>query len=299
MSAGDRVHELIQKHLEGLASNLEIAELERLLVSDPGAADAFAAAFRLHTGLGRYFEKEFRMNEVARLLESEESPAQNGTGRPVSANSAAGEAEHPVPSLVNKNILEVTPRQAFLTKSSKPARRQWFWGAAALVLIALGIGVWIKVAHEKGPRLLSGRVVVAGGEIAHLPEGRPFEVSERAVIELTDGSRIELLPATHARINRGAQGDVIELISGGGEFTASGKGPALRVETSLGVISAGEGAFSLDLMLSPPEHVTSMRPIRLPRLEVAVARGEVTVKQAGILSVLSAGEQKVFFGPTS
>ena len=83
----------------------------------------------------------------------------------------------------------------------------------ALLLIALGTSVWLTVAREAAPRLLSGRVVVDGREVEYLPSGHPFEVSELAVIELTDGSRIELLPSTRARVDRGAQGDVIQLIS--------------------------------------------------------------------------------------
>src|SRR5262249_34842781 len=144
-----------------------------------------------------------------------------------------------------------------------------------------------------------GHVTVAGRETALLPAKETFEVTrEGAVIELPGGARIELSPATRAAIHRGSEGYVLELTSGTGDFGAPGRNAPLRVETALGGVSASEGRLSLELMTTLPDHVTAQQPIEVPRLKVVVALGQVTVKRGGELTILSAGEERVFLRPT-
>ena len=69
MPASDRVRELIQKSLEAIASDSELAELDRLLATEPKVADALAAAARLHASLTRHFGKQQKLDQVARLLD--------------------------------------------------------------------------------------------------------------------------------------------------------------------------------------------------------------------------------------
>ncbi len=74
MSLSERSQELIQKYLEALASEAEIAELEGLLATDPEFAAAFAAAARLEAGLHSYFRQQYKIDQVAALLNAPESP---------------------------------------------------------------------------------------------------------------------------------------------------------------------------------------------------------------------------------
>src|SRR5690349_6981533 len=74
MSTSDRNHELIQKYLDALASPAELAELEGLLAADPEVANAFAEAARLHAGLQDYFQKQYKMDQVASLLNAPATP---------------------------------------------------------------------------------------------------------------------------------------------------------------------------------------------------------------------------------
>ena len=75
MSLPERTQELIQKYLDLAASELELAELEQLLASDSEIAHAFAEMARLHANLQSHFRKQYKIDQVAALLDASDAPA--------------------------------------------------------------------------------------------------------------------------------------------------------------------------------------------------------------------------------
>jgi len=303
MSIPERAQELIQKYLDVPASESELAELEQLLATDAEVARAFAEMARLHANLQGYFLKQYKIDQVAALLNVPEAPAPlvgqtHGTaGLPTQADNSV---EQPSPQRST-----FTPRYTAL---AKPRRRtivrNWKSLAAVALVLVVGTTIWIaKNAGGNGLRLVAGRVMVAGHDVNRIPLNESFEVAGRgpAIIELAGGARIELAAATRCAIGRDNQLFVLKLESGGGDFRVQSDQPSLRVETLLGEVTTSGGRFSLDLITTLPEQVssTATMSIQLPRLVVAVAQGAVTVKQAGISTTLSAGEERVFVNSIS
>src|SRR5205809_494514 len=73
MPISDRDRELIQACLEGRISANDLTELEKSLVADAEVADAYAEGARLHAALERHFRKEYKIAQVANLLDEEDS----------------------------------------------------------------------------------------------------------------------------------------------------------------------------------------------------------------------------------
>src|SRR5262245_50507196 len=97
----DHTHDLIQKYLDGLASEAELIELEGLLAGDPEIADAFADAARLHANLQEHFQQQYKIDQVAALLESPEAAPSPATGQAegrVIDPSWTGEGPAPMPA---------------------------------------------------------------------------------------------------------------------------------------------------------------------------------------------------------
>jgi ferric-dicitrate binding protein FerR (iron transport regulator) len=171
-----------------------------------------------------------------------------------------------------------------------------------MMIMIAGIVLWsAKNSGGDRPRLISGRVTVAGRDVSQIPDNVIFDVAGRvaAVIELPGGARIELLAATRAAIRRDKEQVVVQLASGGGDFRVEPDQPSFRVETVLGVVTARDGQFSLDLVLTLPAQVSPTELFELPRLVVVVAQGSVTVQQTDIFTTLSAGQERVFFNHIS
>ena len=303
MPVPERSHELIQKYLDALVSDSELAELEQLLATDTEVAHAFAEMARLHANLQEFFRKQYKMDQVAVLLNAPE-PLQ-----PLPVCQPSGE---PGPSIEPSSL----PHSTFTPRYAEPLRsrggevarklhaviRSRKTIAVALVLLLAGAAFWsAKRPREERPRLISGRVTVAGRDVAEIPENAQFEVSghDVAVIQLPGGARIELVAATRAAIRREKDQFVIELASGGGDFRVQPDQPPFRVETVLGVVSTHEGRFSLDLVTTLPAQVSATVSIQLPRLLVVVAQGSVAVEHAGVSTTLSAGEEQIFLNPIS
>lgn len=308
MPVSDRHRDLIQKYYEALATEAELAELEGLLAADPEVAAAFAETARLHAALQSHFRKQYKIDQVAALLDASGSTSSSPTGIP-SANSGA------VPVKSRETESMPAHESAFIPIDSrliKPRRDRswprsdrlphlWKWTAAAALLLLLGMGVWtFRDSFGERPRIVSGQVTVAGREVTELPDQAMFNVGGKgATIELPGGVRIELLATTSATIRRQSGRYVVQLATGGGQFhVAQRPEPAFDIKTVLGVVSTTGGRFSLDLVTTLPEQITPTERLRLPTLAVVVADGSVTVKHAGILTTLAAGEQHIFFNPT-
>jgi len=298
MSIPERSQELIQKYLDLAASETELAELEQLLIADAEVAQAFAEAARLHASLDGYFRKQYKIDQVASLLDAPDAPAPpagqaNGTAGPQAHADVPAEQQSPRRSTF-------TPRYKGLTRPRPGAIvRNWKSVAAAALVLVMGISVWVaKNAGGNGPRLVAGRVTVAGRDVNRIPDNASFEVvgREPAVIELPGGARIEFAAATRCAIGRDKDLFVLKLESGGGDFHVEPGQPSFRVETRLGEVTTSGGRFSLDLITKLPDQVspTATESIQLPRLVVIVALGSATVRQAGISTTLSAGEERVF-----
>jgi ferric-dicitrate binding protein FerR (iron transport regulator) len=302
MPVSERVHELIQKYLDELASEAELAELEGLLVGDPEVADAFAEAARLNVSLQDYFKKQYKIDQVAALLDMPEGssapatgepegkvvePAQPGapTGEPLAAGSAY------VPIFARLERARRSRRVARTTFSS----REWKWIATVAVVLMLGLTVWsLQGPAVEQARLISGQIVVAGRKVPSIPEDRTFVVDgkEPAVIELPGGARLELVGETRAAFRRENGELLLQLESGGGEFRVSEA--SLHVQTPLGVVTAAESEFSLDLLTKLPEDFAPTQPVTVPSLVVTVAQGSVTVTHGDVSTTLSAGQEQVF-----
>ncbi len=302
-----RSHELIQKYIEGLASETELAELEGLLANDPEFAVAFAEAARLEANLKAFFQKQYKIDQVAALLNAPE-PAPPPTGeQPAAKSGDASPASMPTESSLPKGslfVLQILGSRACrewvaheMAADPMPSRSCWKWIAAAVLLLASGIAFWSSRSPEdQRLRLLSGRVTVAGREVAALSENVLFEVvgPERAVIQLPGGARIEFTRSTRALIRRDVNQSVVRLDSGGGEFRALPHQTGFRVETLLGVVTKADGRFTLDLVTTLPEQFSPTEVIPLPRLTIVVAQGTVIFEHAGTTTTLSAGEERVF-----
>jgi hypothetical protein len=299
MPVPERVHELIQKYVDALATDAELAELEGLLAGDPEVADVFAEAARLQVGLQDYFKKQYKIDQVAALLDLPQTPPAPGTGEPEGkvAEPAqpgapnteplpAGSAYVPIFARLERARRRHVARTTF-------SSREWKWIAAVAVLLMLGLTVWSLQGSAVEPaRLISGRVAVAGRDVSQILENRTFEVVEPAVIELPGGTRLELVAATRATLRREHGELLVELESGGGEFQVADL--SLRVKTPLGVVTAAKSEFSLDLLARLPEDISPTEPISVPRLEVAVAQGSVTIKQGDMTTTLTAGQKQIF-----
>jgi ferric-dicitrate binding protein FerR (iron transport regulator) len=304
MTASHRPHELIQKYLDAVATEEELTELEELLAADPEVATAFAGAARLHAGLQEYFKKQYKIGEVAALLEAPAAPVAPVTGQPegrvveptqsgapLDVAMPAGSAYVPIFAR-----LEKAQRSRHATRPASPSRH-WRAIAALALLVMLGVTLWsLRRPAVERARLISGRVAVADREVTRLPEKQTFEVAgkQAAVIELPGGARIELAPQTRAALRRENDRLVVQLESGRGEFHVSPAQAALRVETPLGVVTAADSRFSLELFTKLPGEFIPTIPVTVPSLVVAVVQGAVTVEHGDVSTMLSAGQEHVF-----
>jgi ferric-dicitrate binding protein FerR (iron transport regulator) len=304
MPVPERAHELIQKYLDELATDAELAELEGLLAGDPEVATAFADAARLQVGLQDYFQKQYKIDQVAALLDLPEDAPAPATGEPegkvVEPPAPDHQTREPLPA--GSAYVPIFARLERARRSRHVARttfgsREWKWIAAVAVVVMLGLTIWSLQGPTVEPaRLISGRVAVAGRDVSQIPGNRTFEVvgNEPAVIELPGGARLNLDAKTRAAVRRDKGQLRVQLESGGGEFhVAAGQAP-LEVETPLGVVTAAESQFSLDLLTKLPVAFSPTAPLAVPRLKVTVAQGAVSIKHGDVTTKLTAGQEQVF-----
>lgn len=302
MSNSERGQELIQKYLEALASEAEIAELEGLLATDQEVAAAFAAAARLEAGLAGYFRQQYKIDQVAALLNAPETPAAPASGAAAKNTGDPGEPHLPPGSTFTPRLDRMAEARRVTGRKPRSESPRWkSIAAAALVLILGSVAVWsIKRGGEEQFRLVSGRLTVAGPEVTAVPENAIFEVAgdDAAIIEVGNGVRIELAAATRATVNRKSGRPVMVVKSGDGDFHVSRNPSDFRVETTFGVVTSQGGRFSLKIVEGRPGPSSQPASIPLPSLTVVVAEGSVTVEHGGISTRLKAGQQRTFFSPT-
>jgi ferric-dicitrate binding protein FerR (iron transport regulator) len=254
-----RALELIQKHLDEIATPAEMAELGRLL-QDPAVAAAFAQATRVDAFLSQRFGEEGALADVRPLFAAAGKPPRRSTWRPVR------------------------------------------WLAAAVVLLAIGAGLYYQFGRNPSPQqtnqvaglqVVSGEVRVNGTPAARIPEGATVEVtgSQPATITMPDGSRAELAPASSAVFQGGKNElrQVIELVRGAGKFLVQKGGGQFRVETAAGTVTVLGTEFSVRLQgrekpRFPPATI----------LLVEVAEGSVQVDSTGKSLTLARGERREF-----
>jgi len=253
-----RALELIQKHLDEVATPAELAELGRLVAADSAVAAAFAQATRIDAFLSQRFGEEGAVADVRPLF------------------AAAEKA------------------------SRRTARRPWRWLAAAVVLLAVGGGLYYQFGRNPPApaptptlQVVSGEVRVNGSPTARIPEGATVEVAgnQPATIAMPDGSRAELAPASSA-VFQGGKNDlrqVVELLRGAGKFLVPKGGGQFRVETAAGTITVLGTEFTVRLQgrekpRFPPATI----------LHVDVAEGSVQVDSTGKAVTLARGERREF-----
>lgn len=307
MPVSDHSRELIQKYLDERASEAELAELEILLTTNQEVADAFAAATRLHASLRNHFQKQYKIDQIARLLDQS---AASSTGAGLQPEAVPSEsvglpstaAAKPPGSIFVP--LRGSPHESRRARRLKPiprilkASRRAKWVAAVVLLVAVGAATWF--AADRGasdlPRVVAGRVVVAGRDVATIPAAALFDVmgSEQATIELPGGTRIELAAATQAKIRSEPQQTVVQLVTGGGQFHVPPDRARVRIETPLGTVTATGSQFSVNLMTASAVQFSVTEPIKLPHLTVVVASGAITIERGGLKTTLTAGDERVF-----
>ncbi len=309
MPVSERSRELIQKYLDELASDVELAELEALLTGDPQIADAFAQATRFQAFLKVHFQKQYKIDQIARLL-VEDAPSSTTADKSGAANSqasaqtatAAASAPPAGSIFVPGRGLPREPRSTRRGRSFIPLHRPMgrkTWIAAVVLFLATGAAIWFSISRETAgqPRVISGRIDVAGRAVQTIPEGALFEVVSReaARIELPEGSRLELANSTQAVLRRDDRRQVVKLVAGGGDFIVAANESGLNVETPLGNVATTGSRFSVILTTASPVQFSVTESIRVPQLTIVVASGSVTIERGGKLTTLSAGDERVFF----
>lgn len=193
MSVSDRARELIQKSLEAIASESELAELETMLAIDPEVAAALADAARLHVGLVRYFQKQQKLDQVALLLNRDlaqpddaDSPSGNSDssdfdisdvdlcqfdpGHIDPAMATAGPSISSYRARDSKVVILPDSARGRRARFLKPNRK---WAAIALLLL-VGAFLWSWWGtRSRGDRfrIVSGSVAIAGRTDAKVPVG--------------------------------------------------------------------------------------------------------------------------------
>ncbi|MBY0528491.1 MAG: FecR family protein [Gemmataceae bacterium] len=256
----ERAHELIQKYLDEIATDAELAELERLLVTNPDVAAAFATVSRLDASLAKTYREEGDIASTRAIF-------------------AMAKPAH-------------SPRR-FL----RP--RSWQGLAAAAIVLAVGSGIYFQFGRRGTiPELVSGQVRVNGVETARVIDGATVEVvgPQPAVIALSDGSRTELSPASSA-VFVGRLGDVrqvVQLLHGVGRFEVQKGGGQFRVDTAAGTVTALGTQFAVKMQPFERVQDRKLRPKPHTIMTVIVTEGSVQVDSGGQSTVLVASENRNF-----
>ena len=277
MSDRKRITQLIQNYLDQIATESELAELQRLIVESPKAAADFANAVRLDASLANHFGEKRRMIDLSAVLDSE-------TEAGISA------------------VSKVRPRVA-----SVPARK-WFAAAAAVLLVAsVAIVFWLSGRGDRPPvstspdySVVSGSILVDGVASDVIRPGARLSVTGpvAAVIRLPDASQTQLEPDSELVVH-GPVGDArqtVELLRGEGRFSIPEGRGRFCVDTPVGLITVLGTEFTVDLRSKERSSTgASDMKLRLAQiLTVAVVFGTVEVDVGGKKYVLLGGESRVF-----
>jgi anti-sigma factor RsiW len=151
MSQPGRSQELIQKYFDELASEDELLELEQLLASEPDAAALFAETARLHAGLHDLFRKQYKIDQVAALLDSSDAlalpvpPTKPSPGHEDSADSRpAGSTSDSAFIPIPKHLVGRRRERFRFVVPAIP----WKWIGTAALLLAVTLGGWLWVRRR-------------------------------------------------------------------------------------------------------------------------------------------------------
>jgi tetratricopeptide (TPR) repeat protein len=264
----DYTQELIQKHLDGIATEAELDRLGRALVEDPEAAEALADAARAEVFMRRHLGDGVALVPVAALFTPPPVPTQA------------------VPS-TNGRGAAAAPRRA-------PRWSRLKWAAVALLLLAAGAVMLYRARREAAPHeVVSGQALVDGNRASWAPDGALVEAvgDGGATIRLADGSSVELGRSSKAVLHgpRAEARQVVELLQGEGRFRVTHGGGRFRVETPAGTVTALGTEFSVQLRSAPKGAGDGNLA-----LAVTVTDGLVRVEYKGRQAVLWAGERRLF-----
>lgn len=270
MENPQRTAELIRRYLDGECTDQESAELSQQLRENPQAAESFADAARMDALLTTLLRTERQSSEVLSRLALERPDGED----------------------------------AVVAEVPKPTMRRWrrfHWLAIAVVAVSLLVAIlylpWQNDPGGQSCEVLSGNVLVEGVGKMRIREGSTIRVAgkTRAAIRLSDGSHIELEPATRAILHGQSQGrrQVVELLQGGGTFRVEKVPGDFQVATNLGTVTVLGTRFSV--WIAPPGNSkgANANP-QSAALAVAVLVGSVQVEVAGKTYVLGSGENRVF-----
>ena len=173
--------------------------------------------------------------------------------------------------------------------------------AAALVLAAVGVGLWrvSRPTVETGIHgIASGHVLRRGELVMSLTDGDWFETGEEgAELILDDGSELAFLPDSEVIIH-GPSGDVrqtIELLSGEGAFRVKKGDRTFEVATRIGRVTVVGTEFTVGLRVQQKQKGEERMNVKLvPAMVVAVALGSVEVDVGNRTYLLSAGQNQAF-----
>jgi ferric-dicitrate binding protein FerR (iron transport regulator) len=255
-----RALELIQKHLDEIATPAERAELGRLLAQDPAVAAAFAQATRVDAFLSQRFGEEGALADIRPLIATGEKSSRRAVRRPW----------------------------------------RWLAAAIVLFAVGVGLYFQFgrnSPSPQPVPapmfQVVSGEVRIGGNPAARIPEGATVAVAgnQPATIVMPDGSRTELAPASIA-VFQGSKNDLrqmVELIRGTGKFLVAKGNGQFRVETAAGTVTVLGTEFTARLQgrekpRFPPATI----------LNVDVTEGSVQVDSAGKAVTLTKGERREF-----
>lgn len=251
-----QLDDLVRKYLDRRATDAECADLERLLVESPLAAESFAQASRMDACLRALLRGERDIVQTRALFEG------------------------------------VERQRSWRRWAAVPA---WLGVAAAVMILVVGAVLHglSKPAPSTGPapaplaagpnEVLSGQVLVDGQPAKSLPDGASIRVSEAATVRLADGSRVEFEPASQAVLVGPSAGlrQVVELVAGAGTFAVEKGAGQFQVDTRLGRVTALGTKFSVRLPAAD-------------KLDVVVSAGIVQVEFGGRSHFLTAGDRQVF-----
>lgn len=251
-----QLDDLVRKYLDRRATDAECADLERLLVESPLAAEAFAQASRMDACLRALLRGERDIAQTRALFEG------------------------------------VERQRSWRRWAAVPA---WLGVAAAVLILVVGAVLHglSKPAPSTGQtpapvasgpnEVLTGQVLVDGQPAKSLPDGASIRVPEAATVRLADGSRVEFEPASQAVLVGPSAGlrQVVELVAGAGTFAVEKGAGQFQVDTRLGRVTALGTKFTVKLL--PAD-----------KLVVDVAHGIVQVDFAGRTAYLTAGDQQAF-----
>ena len=259
MAMERRIQQLIDKHLDGCASQAELAELDRLLVDRPAVADALWKAAQVDAILAIYWQGQ----SVAADWPVRPGPADLPTRRTMRRLLFAGCAA----------ALLVAAVVGLLHWRHQDAHRV----TAGIVEVA---GVPVSFVADNRPL----RVVGDQAAVIRLAGGSRAELGPST------------LAVVRGRNEAGAQ--VIELLEGSGRFFVPRMARPLCVHTAAGSVTAATTDFQVNLWPTEGKGDEEMQFRSILVLAVAVFAGMVEVSSPDEHCVLMAGAQAVFGAET-